>query len=233
MWRWALVSIGRYVSLGTIIATAVLLLFRDLLQKFIPLSVTQLLAIPLAAIAVLLLDVLKSLNSSRPPPVSHTSIWAGLNRATTARRSVHMLRVLASSTETILPALRDSDVRVHHCMVLMQQLDESQIELHPDFPSKTRTLVREWVHLREIHMIERLRLRRFRFTPTLFMVILDHKSAVFGQFCPTPTLPNPVQYIEPMLVDDSTPESAMVIDKLIQQFDAMFEHAVTDDASLD
>jgi hypothetical protein len=119
---WWLRGLGRYVSIAIILVVALLLLFHDLIQAFVPFNSTQLLAISIGALALLLVEFNNAITNQLSKPTAafrHLPMHQGLGLATTTDKLVGTLRVLVSTSETVLPILRASDVRILESRVLI------------------------------------------------------------------------------------------------------------------
>jgi hypothetical protein len=57
------------------------------------------------------------------------------------------------------------------------------------------------------------------------MVVFDETCAVFGPTLPTPLKSTAVEYLEPIYVDNTTTDGRLMIEKLMRQFDIVFEQA--------
>jgi hypothetical protein len=225
---WWLRGIARYVYIAVIAVVALLLLFHDLIQAFIPFNSTQLLAISIAALALLLVEFNNAITHQLSKPTAtfrHLPMHQGLGLATTTNKRVGTLRVLVSTSETVLPILRASNVRIAECRVLIQDFSHAHDPKSKALLAKTEALAGVWSDLVADRRIQKLVLRRTNLVPLFFMVVFDETCAVFGPTFPTPPKSTAVEYLEPIYVDSTTSDGKLMIEKLTSQFDIVFEQA--------
>jgi hypothetical protein len=225
---WWLRGLGRYVSIAVIAVVALLLLFHDLIQAFVPFNSTQLLAVSIAALALLLVEFNNAITHQLSKPTGafrHLPMHQGLGLATTTDKLVGTLRVLVSTSETVLPILRASDVRIIESRVLIQDFSHAHDPKSKALLAKTAALAGVWSDLVADKRIQKLVLRRTDLVPLFFMVVFDETRAVFGPTFPTPLKSTAVEYLEPIFVDSTTTDGRLMIEKLRRQFDIVFEQA--------
>jgi hypothetical protein len=127
--RSIIAKIGHATSVTLLFVTAGILLFWPLFEKVLPVNdPAQLFGVAIAVLAALMLELVKRVISNQEGAgsiaVRRLSIGGAIQAATAKDKSVGVLRVLASTTETILPALKDCRLRMKECRVIVH-----------DFPS--------------------------------------------------------------------------------------------------
>jgi hypothetical protein len=147
---YIIAKIARYASVGTLFAAALLLILWPLVQRLFPINdPTQLYGLSVALLAALILDLAKRVVPSEPGEslaIRRLSIGAAIQAATEHRKEVKVLRVLASTTETILPALRDSQIRMKSCKVMVRKFSQND-PLMASQIAKADSLVQTWSEL--------------------------------------------------------------------------------------
>jgi hypothetical protein len=206
---------------------SLLLIFWPLVQRILPFSnPTQLFGLCVALLATLVLDLAKrtgSQENSHAVPVQRLSIGGAIRATAEHRSSVTVLRVLASSTETILPALRDSPIRMKNCRVMVHDFSSRTDPEGRAQAAKAESLIRTWGELPQRKVADEVTVKRIQFIPTFFVVIFDNRALVHGLYVPVGRSNNATHYLEPMLIENKSPSSQEIIEMFIRQFDDIFE----------
>jgi hypothetical protein len=225
--RYAISKIARYASVAMLFITSLLLIFWPLAQKVLPFSSpTQLFGLCVALLASLILELARRMGQQEvgeSVPIQRLSIGGAIRAAVDHRKTVTMLRVLASTTETILPALRDTPIQIKSCRVMVRDFSS---RVDPDGKAqaaKSDSLVKTWSELPQRKVAEEVTVKRVQFEPTFFVVIFDDRTLIHGLYIPPARSTSAVHYLEPMLIENGSLASQAIIDMFIRQFDDMFD----------
>jgi len=223
----AISKLARYASVAMLFIAASLLVVWPLVQK-LPLfsTPTQLFGLCVALLAALILDLARRIGpqeQGESVQVQRLSIGATIRAATDRRKSVTTLRVLASTTETILPALRDSSIHMKSCKVMVHDFSLSADPNAITQVAKSDSLIQTWSELPQRKIANEVVVKRVQFVPTFFVVIFDDRTLVHGLYIPASRSTNAVQYLEPMLIENRSLASQAIIDMFIKQFDDIFD----------
>lgn len=224
---YAISKMARYASVAMLFTASLLLIFWPLVQKILPLSnPTQLFGLCVALLATLILELAKRTGqqeAGESVPVQRLSIGAGIRAVVDHRKTVTVLRVLASTTETILPALRDTPIQIKSCRVMVHDFS-SRVEPEAKVEAaKSESLIKTWSELPQRNVAEEVILKRVQFVPTFFVIIFDDRALIHGLYIPLARNTTAVYYLEPMLIENRSLASQAIIDMFIRQFDDMFD----------
>jgi hypothetical protein len=219
-------KLARYVSAAMLFIAAFLLIIWPLIKN-LPLfnTPTQLFGVCVALLAALILDLARRIGpqeQGESVPVQRLSIGAAIREATGRRKSLTILRVLASTTETILPAIRDSSIQMNSCKVMVRDFSSAA---DPDAAAqlaKSDSLIQTWSELSHRKIAGEVVVKRVPFVPTFFVVIFDDRALIHGLYIPAARSANAVQYLEPMLIENRSLAGQAIIDMFIKQFDDFF-----------
>jgi hypothetical protein len=228
--RWSFASIlvigGRYVAISLIVLMAFILLFQRFLAAIIPLNPTQLLGLSVAALATLLVDFSRTLNqrgSSSGIAIEHLPLAEALQQSFQRNRNVRTLRVLAATSEGILPIVRDSHAHILECRLLVQDFRGKRDSKSRAMFGKIQGIVSSWADVVSMGLIEQLEVRAYGSVPVVYSVILDESCAVFGLYYPAERVANVVDFLDPIFLDANSDSGKLAVEKLIRQFDLIFE----------
>jgi hypothetical protein len=101
------------------------------------------------------------------------------------RKTVETLRVLASTTETILPTLRGSRMHMKTCKVMVHDFSTYQDAEMQAVAAKAEGVITTWMGLPRSGAAETVTLKRVKFTPAYFAVNFDDRMLIFGLYAPT------------------------------------------------
>lgn len=225
--RYAIYKVTRYASVAMLFTASLLLIFWPLVQKILPFTnPTQLFGLCVALLATLILDLAKRIGlqqAGESIAVQRLSIGGAIRAATENRNTVTVLRVLASSTETILPALRDSPIRMKGCRVMVHDFSSRTDPEAKAQAAKAESLIRTWSELPQRKVADEVTVKRVQFIPTFFVVIFDDRALIHGLYIPAARTTSAVHYLEPMLIENRSPASQAIIDMFIKQFEDIFD----------
>lgn len=221
-----LLRLGRIVAYGTLIITALTLLFWPYVNAFFPpLSTSQVAGLLLGIITIIVIDFYHLVAGNRPGSVvylDHTTIADGIRVAVVANTQPRHVRVLASTSEVILPLIRDSGVHIQTCDLMIQQFDPKGSEKDKTLSAKCDGIISTWKDLKTQGIIEHLVVKRFSFVPLHYFIAFDDERLVVGLFQPVELPAHAVDYYKPVIITDATVPGKMLIQKYTQQFDDLF-----------
>jgi hypothetical protein len=137
-------------------------------------------------------------------------------------KSIKHLRIFAVSSQYILLHLESTGLRVGNCDLLIRSVDKNDPK-HDDFYREVTRIVKNWRNLEKRGRIGKLNILSFDFLPTEYHVIADNDSLISGLYTPDPRHYSETLVIDPVYVDDSSPESRTLISRYRERFDALFE----------
>jgi hypothetical protein len=220
-------KIARYASVAMLFIAALLLIFWPLAQKVVPLSApTQLFGLCVALLASLILELTRRIGQQEVGDfvqIQRTSIGGAIRAAVDQRKTVTTLRILASTTETILPALRDTPIRIKSCRVMVHDFSSRVDAEGKARAAKSDSLIATWSELPQHKVAEEVTVKRVQFEPTFFVVIFDDRALIHGLYVPSARRTSAVHYLEPMIVENQSLASQAIIDTFIRQFDDIFD----------
>ena len=151
--------------------------------------------------------------------VEHLSISDAVRTATAYTKPIKHLRIFASTTDVILPVIRDNRLDIDLCELALQWFDNSATD------KKLQTLYAQcenniafWTDLKHMNYINRIILVRYPFTPSHFVILVDETFVISGLYCPSESPTSAVDYFEPWIIDNSTPSGQILIQKYTRQF---------------
>ena len=203
---YAISKIARYASVATLFTASLLLIFWPLVQRVLPFNnPTQLFGVCVALLAALILEWAKRTGqqeASESVLVQRLSIGGAIRAVVDRRKTVTVLRVLASTTETILPALRDTPIRMKSCRIMVHDFSS---RIDPDAKAqiaKSESLIKTWSELPQRRVADDVTVKRVSFVPTFFVVIFDDRALLHGLYIPSARSTSAVHYLEPMLIEN-------------------------------
>src|SRR5580704_8814331 len=203
---YAISKVARYASVVMLFTASLLLIFWPLVQRILPFSnPTQLFGLCVALLAAFILDLAKRTGSQETGEsvlVQRLSIGGAIRTAVENRKTVTVLRVLASTTETILPALRDSPIRMKSCRVMVNDFSSRTDPEAKAQAAKAESLIQTWSELPQRRVAEEVTVKRVQFIPTFFVVIFDDRALIYGLYIPAARRTSAVHYLEPILIEN-------------------------------
>jgi hypothetical protein len=220
-------NIGRIGAFITLFLSSIVLIFWSYIEVLLPkFSGIQLLGIITTAISILAIDFyaqLKRTHTNEVVQLSHHTIKDSISLASAGEQRIKILRIFASTSEMILPVIKETDLYIEQCKLLLQELDETTGDKKAiEMNRKCETFIKNWEDLINVNKIDKLEIKRYRFVPNHFYIIFDNKHLVFGLYYPTDSAVHSVRFIDPILVESSTISGQMLIEKHIEQFENIF-----------
>lgn len=225
----------------TVFFVAATLLLRPLLPAvwpILPLDSHQLAGLVLAIFGVLVIDFHNVLSLYRPTDVAyieHGSLDDAISKCIKRLGHIRELRIIASTSRTILPLIRTQNPFVDKCQIFLQRIDVDPTSPNIAKLSKVRSVIDDhatmWRQLqaqgphREPPRIRSVSVHFLpAVIPTGYELIFDEKLMIVGLFVPSHLASNAVEPLEqPWIVDSSTEAGRLLIDRHRKQFDRLAE----------
>ncbi|ODB95162.1 hypothetical protein A3197_17530 [Candidatus Thiodiazotropha endoloripes] len=221
--------IGAYVMLFT---SALILIFWRVIERAIPAGYGPelLIGIIVAGFTVVAIDIYSQLGRTHTKEVallSHKSIKDCIASAVSEKKRFESLRVFASTSEIILPAIRESGIHVNKCYLMLQELDGENGNIKAiSMNRKVDGFVESWKGLSspEQGIIGKIFIKRYKFVPNHYFVIFGDNCLVQGLYYETTVDGHSVDFLEPILVESKTASGQQLIRKYQSLFDTIYEN---------
>jgi len=133
---------------------------------------------------------------------------------------VREAKILASTTEIILPTIADCRHKIDKCEVIIQDFNVSNpSEKELILEKKASGFIAGWFGLIERGLCKDISIYRLHFIPNYYMIIFDQSAIVFGLLSPSSTAMHAVEFDEPIFIDGDTESGKKLILKFCQQYD--------------
>jgi hypothetical protein len=220
-------KLARILAYVVLFATALILTGWRYFAPYVPkIEPNQLFGIFIAITGVISLEFYKLLSSLRLSSIVHVqdvSISEGIRSGIGIHKAINHLRVWASTTEVILPNIRDCAATFDVCEVLIQNHCDSDDETKQTLiRQKVENATQTWKDLVQQGVIRKLVIKQFSFTPSQYMVIFEDRFVLVGLFVPSPLKAHAVDFINPFAIDSSTERGRDMIQRYTKQFDRLF-----------
>lgn len=226
-------KIGRIGAYVLLFLSALILIFWKVIEKIVPPSYgpEMLIGIIVAGFTVVAIDIYSQLGRTHTTEVallSHHPIKDCISLAVANKNRFDTLRVFASTSEIILPAIRESGLHALKCSLMLQRLDESQgNEKAISMNRKCEGFIESWKGLTSPAqgILGKLDVKRYDFLPNHYFVIFGNAYLIHGLYYPTNIEGHSVDFMEPILVDFTTASGQKLINKYIYLFDMIFSNS--------
>lgn len=144
-------------------------------------------------------------------------IEQAMQKARSGNKYFENVRILASTTANIQPMLMmNTDVKIKNCTVILSQSPNANSSL----AIRVSTFVDAWMDNLQMKRIDNLAIKGYSHAPMFYLVILDEKALILGLFKENKNLKVAVEVGHPILIEGSSKESSLSIEKWIAWFDA-------------
>jgi hypothetical protein len=176
----------------------------------------------LSGIEKLMSDLNSHVNQNPTTALRHATLNKCFDTIEGSLKHVRHLRIYGNATTNIEPVLANSGITVDRCEVLIREshLDESDDE---NFDRHIGHMLKQWHELERKARIKELVFGRHDTVPTEWQIIFDDKFIICGLNIPGESDWLGIDILEPILVDDRSVETKLLISKYIQRFDGFFK----------
>ncbi|HEX4792381.1 MAG TPA: hypothetical protein VH370_01230 [Humisphaera sp.] len=139
------------------------------------------------------------------------------------RRNGHV-RIFASTSEIIAPAIRESRERIAKCEILLQHFDpNSSIPKDRVMAGKVQMFTQSWKDRVRQRQIDELSVWTYSGHPQMYFIIIDDDALVTGLFYTSADDSHTVAFMEPLLINGSSPTACQIIHNYILYFEHVIE----------
>lgn len=215
-----------YIGLGILF---LILGFWDQVTKFAPtFSDRDLLSVLVLVVGAFIIyfDTMLRRIIEREESLYHLSVGDALRRISTSKRGrIRNLRIYALTTEVIQPIVRDLDLKIDSCRIMLHQFtDNSHCKHAAKLNANVAEIAAKWLELERSGQIQKLEIVYYTDMPCIFSVIADTSLMLHGCYSPNDDSIHGNDFKEPyLLVADSKTEGLMIA-KNITWFDSYFEY---------
>jgi|APTNR8051073442_1049403.scaffolds.fasta_scaffold04871_14 hypothetical protein len=161
----------------------------------------------------------------RLSPIEHMSINEAIRNTISKWGSdpIKEVRIFASTTEVILPAIRECKHQINSCKVFIQDFDPNSSDKKIQMLSiKISGFIESWFDLVDQGILKEVFIYQTTSTPNFYAVIFEQSFMVFGLFVPAALLKaHAVDFDEPVVIDGTTESGRKLIIKFCKQYDCL------------
>lgn len=156
--------------------------------------------------------------------LSFMSLNSAISLAVGENKSVENIRIYASTTEVILPIIRDLKLKADDCKILLQIFDKDDPNPNSDeLNCLCCRMKKKWEELKG-KGIKNLSVVRYNRYPTEYLVIVDDRYLIRGRYLPNDGSEHGSDYFDPIVFSGKEIASKRYIDETIVWFDTIFNY---------
>jgi hypothetical protein len=139
-------------------------------------------------------------------------------------KKIENIRIYASTTEVILPIIRDLKLKADNCKVLLQIFEKDDPNPHSkELNDLCIRMTKAWEELK-VKGIKNLSVVRYNRYPTEYLVIVDDRYLIRGRYTPSDESEHGSDFSDPIIFSGKEAESKRYIDETISWFDTIFDY---------
>ena len=153
--------------------------------------------------------------------IIHTDLANGLSFILRHVPKIDNLRIYASTTGKILPAISVGNCHIKNCYIIIHMINDES-NTNQMFNQRLMMLVDEWKELFNDGKIENLKIKNMSSNPLHYSIIVDDSYFLYGNYIPKEESTTKVVVKEPYIFTNACMELERIINKYTEWFDEIF-----------
>lgn len=236
IWIWS----KRYGSYSILLISCIIMIYWSFFDAFLSniLKPISLLGVAIGCLTLIIIDFyglleiisisLNKLNHSSPEKSTKIEHFLSVSEAVREALSqwrtnpVREVKILASTTDIILPTIKDCRHQIGTCEVIIQNFDaQSPSEKQKRLETRVSAIIHDWFNLVKSGLCKEVRIYRTDLVPIYYIIIFDASTIVFGLLTPSDSMVHAVDFYEPTLIHGNTESGKKQILKFLHQYEIL------------